>query len=764
MSTLAQSLVSSSSRTLPIRVRPDLRARRQRYQGRTYWVIKDPVALQYFRFEEEEFAILQMLDGESSLDEIAEQFERDFPPQTIRTEELQQFIGMLHRSGLVIADAGGQGDQLKKRRDERTKKELLGKFTNILSVRFKGFDPERLLNLLYAFPPVRWFFSTTALVLCSALVLSAATLVLVNFGTFQSRLPSFNAFFATNGTGSEQWLTWLLLGVVLSGTKILHEFGHGLSCKHFGGECHEMGVMFLVLTPCLYCNVSDSWMLPSRWKRAAIGAAGMYVEVVLASICTFIWWFTPPDTIINNVCLNVMLISSVSTILFNANPLLRYDGYYILSDLLEIPNLRQKASSILNRKLGKWCLGLDPPEDPFLPKRNQGWFALYAIASPIYRWVVVLSIVWFLNQVLEPYGLKRLGQLIALSAIWGLVGMPLWKFYKFLTVPGRMHKVKRLRMYATIAIVIALLVGVAQVPLPTTVQGPVVIQALDAQTVYVTAPGVLKEVLVKPGEQVEAGQVLARLVSIDADLQIARLESQISEYEAQLEDLNQLSLTIAGADDQRAQVEELLQAAEEQLAKQQADTDRLILRAPIDGVVIPPTYFQPRKGDDRELDSWKGTPLDKKNLNATLEPPLPFCQIGPANKFEAQLAIEQSQITVELDGLPVEIMLDQTPDFIYSGKLEKRSDQTMKTTPPRLSSLNGGEIPTEMDETGVARPVVPHIDATVPLVPPKTMSPEAQEAHDLLRVGLTGRAKIDVPDLTLWKRLQRYLSKTFLEI
>ena len=125
--------------------------------------------------------------------------------------------------------------------------------------------------------------------------------------------------------------------------------------------------MFLVLTPCLYCNVSDSWMLPNRWHRAAIGAAGMYVELVLASICTFIWWFTEPGPL-NYICLNVMFISSVSTMMFNANPLLRYDGYYILSDILEIPNLRQKASTILNRKLGKWCLGLEEPEDPFLPQ------------------------------------------------------------------------------------------------------------------------------------------------------------------------------------------------------------------------------------------------------------------------------------------------------------------------------------------------------------------------------------------------------------
>src|SRR5215470_15773022 len=143
MVSLTDSLVSSSSRKLPIRMRPDLRARQHRYQGRIYWVVKDPVGLQYFRFEEEEFAILQMLDGESSLDEIAERFEREFPPQTIRTEELQQFIGMLHRSGLVITDAAGQGQQLFKRRNERVWQERMSTLANILSMRFKGVDPER---------------------------------------------------------------------------------------------------------------------------------------------------------------------------------------------------------------------------------------------------------------------------------------------------------------------------------------------------------------------------------------------------------------------------------------------------------------------------------------------------------------------------------------------------------------------------------------------------------------------------------------------
>ena len=160
MVTLHDSLVSSSARALAIRKRPDLIARRQHYQGRTYWVVKDPLGLQYFRFHEEEYAILQMLDGTISMDQIKERFEDEFPPQKITLDELQQFLGMLHRSGLVVADVSGQGRQLRLRRDKRKRQEWLQTLGNILCIRFKGFDPERLLNWLY--PYMRWFFSLQA--------------------------------------------------------------------------------------------------------------------------------------------------------------------------------------------------------------------------------------------------------------------------------------------------------------------------------------------------------------------------------------------------------------------------------------------------------------------------------------------------------------------------------------------------------------------------------------------------------------------------
>ena len=146
MVTLAESLSSSTSRPLRLRMRPDLSARRQRYHGRSYWVVKEPVGLNYFRFHEEEYAILCMLDGQSSLDDIKERFEDEFTPQKITFTDLQQFVGMLHRSGLVISEAAGQGRQLRRRRDQKKNRELLGKFTNVFALRFRGVDPERFFD------------------------------------------------------------------------------------------------------------------------------------------------------------------------------------------------------------------------------------------------------------------------------------------------------------------------------------------------------------------------------------------------------------------------------------------------------------------------------------------------------------------------------------------------------------------------------------------------------------------------------------------
>src|SRR5258708_5192547 len=211
MATLAESLVSSTSRPLLLRMRPDLSARRHRYHGRTFWVVKEPVGLNYFRFHEEEYAILGMLDGRTSLEEIKDQFEQQFAPQKITYHDLLQFVGMLHRSGLVISEASGQGKQLVKRRDEKKWKELLGKFSNVFALRFRGVDPERFLNWLYKY--AGWFFRWPTVVCVVLFALAALTLVAVNFEEFQRKLPAFHQFFGAKN--------WFYLGITMATVKVL---------------------------------------------------------------------------------------------------------------------------------------------------------------------------------------------------------------------------------------------------------------------------------------------------------------------------------------------------------------------------------------------------------------------------------------------------------------------------------------------------------------------------------------------------------------
>src|SRR3954452_17174220 len=272
-------LISSAARPLPLLMRRDLVVRRQRWQGREYWTVKDPLTLKYYRFENEEFAILSMLDGQTSSDFVRERFERDFAPQRISDPQLQHLLTMLHRSNLLIADAAGQGSELLKRDRQRQRREWIATASNFLAIRFRGVDPDRLVSRLNG--RVGRIFSLPAAAGAFALIFAALLLVTAEFDTFLARLPTFRAFFAVQN--------WAWLAVVLCFTKVLHEFGHGLACKRFGGECHEMGVMLLVVTPCLYCNVSDAWMIPSKWRRAGVGAAGMYFELILAAACTFLW-------------------------------------------------------------------------------------------------------------------------------------------------------------------------------------------------------------------------------------------------------------------------------------------------------------------------------------------------------------------------------------------------------------------------------------------------------------------------------------------
>src|SRR5438876_7347092 len=311
-----------------LKVRPDLQIFEQKYEGKLYHVVKDPVCLRYYRFNKQEYFVFSLFDGTHTMEEVQKAFEDEFKPQRLEHQDLESFARQLVTAGLVQNEQAGAGKHLFTRRAKQRRLKRVAAITNILYMKIPVFDPDRILTWMYKY--LWWIFTTWFFVLSVGLMLAAVLHVILHFDTFYAKLPAYQEFFSWNSI----MYMWISLGVV----KIIHEFGHGLSCKAFGGESHEMGVLLMCLSPALYCNVTDAWTLADKWKRIIISFAGIFVELVIAAAATFVWWYTAAYPVVNNIALCVMVLCSVSTVVFNANPLMRFDGYYILADWLEIPN------------------------------------------------------------------------------------------------------------------------------------------------------------------------------------------------------------------------------------------------------------------------------------------------------------------------------------------------------------------------------------------------------------------------------------------
>jgi putative peptide zinc metalloprotease protein len=736
-----RSLVSSSSRPLKVRLRRDLVFVRQTWQGRDYWIVKDPLALRFYRFEDEEFALLRMLDGQHSADEIRRQFAERFAPQRITHRELFQFIGSLYRSSLLISDAPRQAVPLQQRARENRRREWTSKLSNVLAVRLQGFDPDGLLRVLNRY--FGWIFSRPMVVIMGLFVISAVALVLTHFEQFQHKLPGYQEFFIGNN--------WLALAVVLAATKVLHELGHGVACKRFGSQCHSMGIMFLVLMPCLYCDVSDSWTLKSKWRRAAIAAAGMYVEFILASVCAFLWWFSEPGWV-NMLALNVVVVCSISTLLFNANPLLKFDGYYILADLIEVPNLRTKASRVLRRFSCQWMLGIEPQPDPFMPPRHRWLFGLYSILAFAYRWFITLSIFWFLYNLLEPWGLKIIGQAIALMALWGLAGLPLWQLFRFLSVPGRISTVQPFRFGITAVFAVLVLAGVMWIPVPHDVTCSFIVQHADAATVYVEMPGKLRTIRTGPAEHVQSGQdllvlenpgLLEAITRLEGEEEIARQKYYSAKQQSHYDEAAQAGLDALLAS---------WQAISRQLEQRRHDVARLQVQSPIDGKVISASWVSEPETDDGQLATWYGHPLEVRNCGAWLEEGTVVCQIAPAEApLQAILAIDQADIEFVASGNRVRLWFRQQPNRLHESRIDLISPVAMEIVPRALSQDSGGDLATVPGPDGKPVPRSTTYQVRVNL----------DESAGMIANGSTGIARIRTGNQTVGSRLWRFLCKTF---
>lgn len=735
MSVAVSSLVSSTRRPIPMRQRPDLVARRIEYQGIGSWVIKDPVGLKYHRLHAEQYCVLGLLDGQRNLEQVREELLRIHPTVHVTLSDVQRLLTDLHDKGLLQTLRYGQGSALLRHYRKERRQRIWNAVRNILYLRLPGWDPERTLAWLHGY--LAWIFRPWAVGVCLALVVASLALVLTEFTEFRRRLPEFHQFFA--------WPNLVFLWVTVSATKILHEFGHGLSCKHYGGECHQMGLMLLVFSPALYCDVSDAWMMRNKWHRIIIGAAGMYVETVLSAVAIFVWWNTTPG-LLHYLCLNVFFVSTVSTVIFNANPLMRYDGYFMLADFLEIPNLRPKADKMVSERFAWYCLGIEQHPDPFMPETGRIWFEIFAVAAGIYRWVIVFGITLFLYRVLKPYDLQSIGVTLAVASLAAMVGNMVYSVYKIVSAP-RSDPLDIRKLSITVAVVGVVLIAALAVPLPLHEETVFLIEPTDMAKVYATTPGRVSEVHVSPGVRVHKGDLLVRLRNDEKEQKRRSLEM---DRNLQLEEV---ALDRALDDPGQEEIaRQILAGLNKQLADREREMSQLEIRAPCDGVVVSaPRVAEPARDDvRRQLSRWYGTPLDPQNFGCYLTEKSPLLAIAPSAACDAILYVDQGDRDDVSVGQDVQIKLEHLADQTYEGTVEKISERESEIAPESLSIKVGGEL-TTVTKQGHEVLTSSAYQATVRL----------NGDTDLLRPGMRGRARVTVARRSAFGWIWRYFRRTF---
>lgn len=730
----------NTDRSLPLQRRADLVADRILYGREPYWVVKDPLSVRFVRLREPEYAILQMLDGRRSRDEVTAEFEARFPPQRLPSDELEAFLSKLHRAGLVLSSRPGQGIALFEQGKQRRRRAFRSRLLNPLVIRFRGLDPTWLFAHLY--PVARPFLSRTAFISSLGFIAAAVLWAAVQWSELSRRLPSADEFFTTSNL--------IVLSFVLLCLKVAHEFGHGLVNKHFGGESRELGVMLFLFTPCLYCDVADAWSIPSKWKRAAIGAAGIYVELLAASAALFLWWFTLPG-LLNQICLAVMTIASIGTLVFNGNPLMRYDGYFILSDLLEIPNLAERSAAVLRDRLARTFLGTPPSHDPQLPKDRPLGYMSFAIASAVYRVAVTASVALLLIDLARSARLELFGRSAAALIGAAVVIPPALRFSRFIALPGRLRQADAGRISATLGLLVALLLTVLFLPLPHRIHGSLELQLRDPQRVFVDTPGIFTSAAVAYGTKAAPGDVIARLKNNEVELELEKLGAERIGIQSQLTSLHRERFEDPELGRSLREVEKVLVSVEEQLVRKQLDRERLTPKSVRAGTVYPPPEISTTASSDTELRNWRGHPLDLENIGCTFDTGVLLCEIGDPHQWEALIVVEQDDIEFIRNGDEAEILFDAIPDQVWCGSVDQVGLGALDYVPPRLAGQAGGEMATRKNDAGHDRPW-----NTSYLVRVRVDDPAGR-----LRLGLRGAARIHVASETLSTKISRWGARTF---
>jgi putative peptide zinc metalloprotease protein len=562
---VAQSLFSTSwyrVAELRPRLRNHAQIHRHVYRGGVWYVMQNHSSGKFHRFTPVANLIIGLMDGKRTVNEIwelaAERLGDDLPSQ----DEVIKLLSDLHKADVLQSDAPPDARELEQRRKKQLRAKWKQYVGNPLSLRIPLLDPERALKAAMPFltPFLGWFGALAWL----AVVGSAVVLAALHWGELTSDVVD-RALAVEN-----LLLLWLIFPLI----KLLHELGHAVATKAGGGEVHEMGMMLLVLMPVPYVDASSAAAFRDKRARMLVGAAGMLVEIFIAALALLAWVYLEPG-LERAIAYNVILVAGVSTLLFNGNPLLRYDAYYILADWLEIPNLAQRSNEYLGYLVNRYAFGVQGGTSPVSASGEGPWFAFYAIGSFAYRMFMMVSI-----AVLVASQFFVVGVILALWALATMLVIPVGKKLAYLATSPTLASNRRRAVLATFICVGAAIWALAWLPAPSSTRAEGVIWAPEDAQVRASVDGFITRVVAKPDQQVRKGDVLFECEDPELRARTRLLQAQLAELDARYGAAAPTRRVQADViNEQRAHLLEALAMA----TRRQAE---LRVRSPGDGVFV----------------------------------------------------------------------------------------------------------------------------------------------------------------------------------
>lgn len=661
------------------RLRSTVQIYRQHFRGRMWHVVQDPANNQYFRLDDAGYFFVGLLDGNRTVDQAWETCMEELGDRAPTQGEAINLMGQLYTSNLLQSDIPADAAGMFERYRKRVRREIGGYLSNIMFLRIPLFDPENILE--------RWVkvgglaFTWFGFVVWLALLGTAATFLAGHW----DRLIS-----GADGVLDPANLPYLYIsfGII----KAIHEFGHGFACKRFGkttgtgGEVHTMGIMLLVFTPVPYVDASSSWAFRNKWHRAVVGAAGMYVELAVASIAAIVWANTSPGAV-HAITYNMLFIASVSTLLFNGNPLLRFDGYYILSDILEIPNLQQRSKQYLYYLVKKYVYGVKRARNVLHTPGEGFWLPTFGVTSFIYRVIICVGIIMFVAD-----KLFIVGMLLAASAIVAWVMMPMGKFAKYLVTSGELMRTRPRAIIATVVFFAVVFGSVGAIPFPDRDRADGVIEPIDVAIVHVMENGFVKKMSSSGINVSSKSDPLISAESPELDAERARLvaERRLTEIQRNLADVNEVALAQS--------LTQRMDALDAQIRQIDLRLSHLKLAAPIEGVWISPQIEQLEGAFAREGDAvGLIASVDRLFIRAMADQ-----ELGP-------------RIGPEIGkGKPVEIRVKGRPDIGFTGTIREIREAGQSELPSAaLGYLGGGSMQVAMDDPSGRKTIEPFFEVLI---------------------------------------------------